>query len=328
MELSNISIVSLVELVAACLLVIALMVLNAIVMVYAERKGAGFIQRRPGPYEVGPRGILQPVVDSMKLLGKQIFVPANVDFILFFLAPVLAFFPVLILFLPIPFGPVLTALKVPDGVVLILAFAGFGLLANLLAGYASNNKYGVLGAGRAVSQGVAYEIPMILALLAVVFQTGSMNLSEIAEAQGTWPWSWNFLCQPVAFFIYLVTLVAETNRAPFDLPEGESELTAGFHTEYSGMGFALFFLAEYANMLLVSFVCATFFLGGYKGPVLDGFWWTFIKAYLVMMFIVWIRWTFPRVRFDQLLNINWKWLLPLSILNLWITAAVVNFIGG
>ncbi|MDR1038675.1 MAG: NADH-quinone oxidoreductase subunit NuoH [Deltaproteobacteria bacterium] len=326
MELSKISIVSLVELIVACLLVICLMVLNAIVMVYAERKGAGFIQRRPGPYEVGPRGILQPVVDSMKLLGKQIFVPANVDFFLFFLAPVLAFFPVLVLFLPIPFGPYLTALKVPDGVVLILAFAGFGLLANLLAGYASNNKYGVLGAGRSVAQGVAYEIPMILALLAVVFQTGSMNLSDIAEAQGSWPWSWNFLCQPVAFFIYLVTLVAETNRAPFDLPEGESELTAGFHTEYSGMGFALFFLAEYANMLLVSFVCATFFLGGYRGPILDGFWWTFIKAYLVMCFIVWIRWTFPRVRFDQLLNINWKWLLPLSILNLWITAIVVKLV--
>jgi NADH-quinone oxidoreductase subunit H len=324
MELSELSILSLVELVVACLLVIALMVGNAIVMVYVERKGAGFIQRRPGPYEVGPWGILQPVVDSMKLLGKQLFVPANVDFLLYFLAPVMAFLPVLLLFLPIPFGPFLTALKVPDGVVLILAFAGFGLLANLLAGYSSNNKYGVLGAGRAVAQGVAYEIPMILALLAVVFQTGSMNLSEIAEAQGSAPWSWNFLCQPVAFFIYVVTLVAETNRAPFDLPEGESELTAGFHTEYSGMGFALFFLSEYANMLLVSFVCATFFLGGYKGPFLDGFWWTFIKAYAVMAFIVWIRWTFPRVRFDQLLNINWKWLLPLSILNLWITAVAIK----
>ncbi|MDR2611730.1 MAG: NADH-quinone oxidoreductase subunit NuoH [Deltaproteobacteria bacterium] len=326
MELSKISVLSLVELVVACLLVIALMVANAIVMVYAERKGAGFIQRRPGPYEVGPWGILQPVADSMKLLAKQLFVPANVDFLLYFLAPVLAFLPVLLLFLPIPFGPYLTALKVPDGVVLILAFAGFGLLANLLAGYSSNNKYGILGAGRAVAQGVAYEIPMILALLAVVFQTGSMNLSDIAEAQGSAPWRWNFLCQPLAFFIYLVTLVAETNRAPFDLPEGESELTAGFHTEYSGMGFALFFLSEYANMLLVSFVCATFFLGGYKGPILDGFWWTFIKAYAVMAFIVWIRWTFPRVRFDQLLNINWKWLLPLSILNLWITAVIIKLV--
>ncbi|MDR2339173.1 MAG: NADH-quinone oxidoreductase subunit NuoH [Deltaproteobacteria bacterium] len=323
----ELSLLYFVKILVAVLAIIALMVGNAIVMVYVERKAAGFIQRRPGPYEVGPWGTLQAIVDSMKLLAKQIFVPANADYILFFLAPILAFFPVLLLFLPIPFGPYLTSWETPDGIILILAFAGFGVLSNLLGGWASNNKYGVLGAARAVSQSIAYEIPLILALLAVIYQAGTLNLSEIVEAQGSWPWQWNLVCQPLAFFIYLVSLVAETNRAPFDLPEAESELTAGFHTEYSGMGFALFFLAEYANMLLVSFVCATFFLGGYKGPILDGFWWTFIKAYLVMFFIVWIRWTFPRVRFDQLLNINWKWLLPLSLLNLWVTAIVIKVIG-
>lgn len=322
----DLSLLYFVKILVAVLAIIALMVANAVVMVYVERKAAGFIQRRPGPYEVGPWGTLQAIVDSMKLLGKQIFVPANADYILFFLAPILAFFPVLLLFLPIPFGPYLTSWETPDGIVLILAFAGFGVLSNLIAGWASNNKYGVLGAARAVSQSIAYEIPLILALLAVIYQTGSLDLSVIVEKQGSWPWQWNILYQPVAFFIYLVCLVAETNRAPFDLPEAESELTAGFHTEYSGMGFALFFLSEYANMLLVSFICATFFLGGYKGPILDGFWWTFIKAYLVMFFIVWIRWTFPRVRFDQLLNINWKWLLPLGILNLWITTIVVKLI--
>jgi NADH-quinone oxidoreductase subunit H len=208
--------------------------------------------------------------------------------------------------------------------VLILAFAGFGVLSNLLAGWASNNKFGLLGAARAVSQSVAYEIPMILALLAVVFMSGSLSLTEIVERQGSWPWGWNILVQPLAFLIYVISMVGETNRAPFDLPEAESELTAGFHTEYSGMGFALFFLSEYANMLLVSCVCATFFLGGWRGPFIDGFWWTLIKAYALMLLMVWFRWTFPRVRFDQLLNINWKWLLPLSILNLWITAAVLK----
>ncbi|MDR2354153.1 MAG: NADH-quinone oxidoreductase subunit NuoH [Deltaproteobacteria bacterium] len=322
----DLSLIFFVKIVVACLLIIALMVANAVVMVYVERKAAGFIQRRPGPYEVGPWGVFQPICDSMKLLGKQLFIPGNVDWILYFLAPVLAFFPVLLLFLPIPFGPYLTSWETPDGIVLILAFAGFGVLANLLAGWASNNKYGILGAARAVSQSVAYEIPLILALLAVIFQTGSLNLSAIVERQGAYPWSWNIVTQPLAFFIYFVSIVAETNRAPFDLPEAESELTAGFHTEYSGMGFALFFLSEYANMLLVSFVCATFFLGGYRGPILDGFWWTFIKAYVLMFIIVWLRWTFPRVRFDQLLNINWKWLLPLSLLNLWVTAILIKLL--
>jgi NADH-quinone oxidoreductase subunit H len=323
----DLSLLYFVKILVAVLAIIGLMVANAVVMVYVERKAAGFIQRRPGPYEVGPWGTIQAIADSMKLLGKQIFVPANADYILFFLAPVLAFFPVLLLFLPIPFGPYLTSWETPDGIILILAFAGLGVLSNLLAGWASNNKYGVLGAARAVSQSIAYEIPLILALLAVIYQAGSLNLSTIVEQQGSWPWQWNIVCQPVAFFIYLVCLVAETNRAPFDLPEAESELTAGFHTEYSGMGFALFFLSEYANMLLVSFICATFFLGGYKGPILDGVWWTFIKAYLIMFFIVWIRWTFPRVRFDQLLNINWKWLLPLSLINLWVTTIVLKIIG-
>jgi NADH-quinone oxidoreductase subunit H len=322
----DLSLISFAQILFAVLAIIGLMVGNAVVMVYAERKIAGFIQRRPGPYEVGPYGTLQAVCDSMKLLAKQIFVPGSVDWLLFFLAPILAFFPILLLFLPIPFGPYLTALKVSDGILLILAFAGLGVLSNLLAGWSSNNKYGLLGAARAVSQSVAYEIPMILALLAIVLQTGSMSLSDIVDGQGRAPWSWNIACQPLAFLIYLIALVGETNRAPFDLPEAESELTAGFHTEYSGMGFALFFLSEYASMLLVSFVAATFFLGGYKGPIADGFWWTFVKAYAIMMFIVWIRWTFPRVRFDQLLNINWKWLLPLGLLNLWLTALIVKLV--
>lgn len=320
----DLSLIGILKVSVALVGIIALVVANAVVMVYVERKVAGFIQRRPGPYEVGPYGILQSVVDSIKLLAKQFVVPTNADRILFVLAPVLAFFPVLLLFLAVPFGPWLTGLEVNVGLLLILAFAGLGVLSILLAGWASNNKYGLLGAARGVAQSVAYEIPLLLAVLAIAMQTGSLNLSEIARSQGAWPWQWNIICQPLAFFIYLISMFAETNRCPFDLPEAESELTAGFHTEYSGMGFALFFLSEYSNMLLVSFVCATLFLGGPSGPIADGIWWSFIKAYALMFFVVWVRWTYPRVRFDQLLNLNWKWLLPLGVINLWLTALAVK----
>ena len=322
----DLSLVNIVHILIALIGIIVLVVGNAIVMVYMERKVAGFIQFRPGPYEVGPRGILQPIVDSLKLLGKQFFIPANADKPLFILAPILTFFPVLLLYLAIPFGSFLTGWDVNLGILLILAFSGLGVLALLLGGWSSNNKYGLLGAARAVSQSVAYEIPLLLAVLAVAFSSGSLSLTEITEGQGTWPWQWNFVTQPLAFFIYVVSAFGETNRAPFDLPEGESELTGGFHTEYSGMGFALFFLSEYANMLLISFVCAVLFLGGSNGPIMDGFWWTFLKAYALMFFFVWVRWTFPRVRFDQLLNINWKWLLPLGLLNLWVTAIVLKLV--
>lgn len=296
--------------------VMAFAAINIIIMVYAERRGAGFIQRRPGPCEVGPQGVLQPLADAGKLISKQMVMPTGADPFLFWLAPVLAFLPVLLLFMPMPFGPVLTAQDVNLGLLLILAFAGINVLATLLAGWASNNKYGLLGAARAVSQSVAYEIPLLIAVLCIAFQTGSLNLSTIVDQQGSWPWQWNVMVQPLAFLIFLFCAFAETNRAPFDLAEAESELTAGFHTEYSGMAFGLFFMAEYANMVVVCAVCTALFLGGWKGPFIDGFWWYLIKLYALLGFMIWVRWTFPRVRFDQLLNINWKWLLPLATANL------------
>ena len=202
------------------------------------------------------------------------------------------------------------------GLLLILAFAGLTVLSLLLGGWASNNKYGLLGAARAVAQSVAYEIPLLLAVLAVSFQAGSLNLAEVVKGQGTWPWSWNIVTQPLAFLIYIVSALGETNRAPFDLPEAESELTAGFHTEYSGMGFGLFFLAEYANMAVVCAVATALFLGGWQGPFLPGPVWFVLKVSFLLLLMVFFRWTYPRVRFDQLLNINWKWLLPLAVLNL------------
>lgn len=310
----------LIRIVIALVCVAGFVGLLGLVMVYVERKFAGHFQRRPGPFEVGPHGLLQPLADALKLIGKQLFMPDGADPLLFWMAPLLAFFPVLLLFLPLPFSPLLTPMEVNLGLLLILAFSGLNVLSLLLAGWGSNNKYGLLGAARAVAQSVAYEIPLLLAVLAVAFQTGSLNLSVIVDKQGGWPWQWGIVTQPLAFLIYLVSAVGETNRAPFDLPEAESELTAGFHTEYSGMGFGMFFLAEYANMAVVSGVCVALFLGGWKGPFLPGPWWFLLKIGALLSFMVWIRWTFPRVRFDQLLNINWKWLLPLGVLNLLGTA--------
>ncbi len=296
-----------------------------LVMVWVERKVAGHIQRRPGPFEVGPNGLLQPFCDALKLVGKQLFMPNGADPILFWLAPVLSFLPVLVLFLPLPLGDGIMAQNMNLGLLLILAFSGLSVLALLLGGWASNNKYGLLGAARGVAQSVAYEIPLLLAVLAVSFQAGSLNLAEVVKGQGTWPWQWNIMTQPLAFLIYLVSALGETNRAPFDLPEAESELTAGFHTEYSGMGFGLFFLAEYANMAVVCAVATVLFLGGWHGPILPGPLWFVLKVSLLLLLMVFLRWTYPRVRFDQLLNINWKWLLPLAVANLLLTAFFVKF---
>jgi len=314
------------KLVIALTGIIVLLIANSVVMVWLERKVAGFVQRRPGPYAVGPHGVLQTIADTVKLLGKQIVIPGSSDRLLFLLGPVLCMFPMFLLFLVIPYGPWLTGLEINLGILLILAFAGLEGLAVLAGGWASNNKYSLIGAARTVSQSVAYEIPLILAMLALAFMTGSLNLSTISEQQSGWFWNWNIFKQPLAFFIFIITCFGETNRAPFDLPEGESELTGGYHTEYSGMGFALFFMAEYTSMMLVSFLAAVLFLGGYNSPVpwLDGIWWTFLKMGAFMTFMIWVRWTFPRVRFDQLLNINWKWLLPLGLLNLWLTAIIIK----
>jgi len=315
----------LVRIVIAILALAAFVGVNAVILVWVERKAAGFIQRRPGPYEVGPQGLLQTVADAAKLVGKQLFTPAGADPILFWAAPLVAFLPIFVLLLPMPFGPTATGMEVNLGLLLILAFAGLNVLSLCLAGWGSNNKWSLLGAARAVSQAVAYEIPLLLSVLAIAFMSGGMDLSAIVRDQGGWPWQWNILLQPVAFIIYFVAAVAETNRAPFDLPEAESELTAGFHTEYSGMGFGLFFLAEYAEMIVVCGVAAALFLGGWRGPFgTDGWWWFLAKLYALLLVMIWFRWTYPRIRFDQLLVLNWKWLMPLAMINLLVTAFIMK----
>ncbi|MFP4284754.1 MAG: NADH-quinone oxidoreductase subunit NuoH [Desulfovermiculus sp.] len=303
--------------------ILAFIGLNALVLVYLERKVAGFIQRRPGPYEVGPQGVLQPVADGLKLVGKQIFTPTGADRVLYWLAPMISIAPALVCFVAIPFGPHLQIINTNVGLILILAFSGINVLALCIAGWASQNKYALLGAARDISQSVAYEIPLLLSILPVIFMTGTFNLFDIASGQGAWPWQWYVVYQPLAFVIFFICALAETNRNPFDLPEAESELTAGFHTEYSGMGFGMFFLAEYAYMVVASCVTTILFLGGFQGPVASGWWWFLAKVYILLLIMIWIRWTYPRVRFDQLLNICWKWLIPLAVLNLLVTLLVI-----
>jgi NADH-quinone oxidoreductase subunit H len=313
-----------VRLVLWLVLMFAFIAFNALFLIWVERKVAGYVQMRPGPLHVGPQGLLQPLADGIKLMGKQLVTPAAGDKVLFWAAPLLAFAPVTVCFLPMPFDVRANPLPMNLGLVLILAFSGLGVVSLCLAGWGSNSKWSLLGAARAVSQAVAYEVPLLLSVMAVAIWAGSLDLYSIAGHQGAWPWQWYGVKNPLAFFIFLVCAVAETNRAPFDLPEAESELTAGFHTEYSGMGFGLFFLAEYANMVIVSGVAAALFLGAWQGPFLPGVFWFLLKIYCILFFMIWLRWTFPRVRFDQLLNISWKWLTPLALLNL----AVVVVVAG
>jgi NADH-quinone oxidoreductase subunit H len=301
--------------------VLAVVVVNALILTWAERKVSGRIQRRIGPKEVGPSGLLQPVADTIKLISKEILTPKNVEKPLYFLAPALIFVPVLVSFVVIPFDGFLQVKDINVGILVVLAFSSLSVLSLLLAGWGSNNKYSLIGSVRSVAQNIAYEIPLLLSLLAVIFMAGSLSLRDIVEAQRG---LWNVFFQPVAFLIFFVAGVAETNRTPFDLPEAESELVAGFHTEYSGMRFALFFLAEYTSMFIICALTTTFFLGGYLGPILPGVFWFFAKTYLLIFVILWFRWTFPRVRFDQLLNLSWKLLIPVSLLNLIVTGGILK----
>ncbi len=317
----------LIKILLALLFTFAFIVVNAVMMIYAERKIAGHIQRRPGPLHVGPHGLLQCIADVLKLLCKQIFSPPLGDQLLYWLAPFVVFVPTVICFLAIPFDPHLRALDINLGLLLILAFSGLNVVSLCFAGWGSNNKFSLLGAARSVSQSISYEIPLLLSVLAAVIMSGSTNLNEITKSQGIWPWEWFIVYNPLVFLIYFICAVAETNRAPFDLPEAESELTGGFHTEYSGMGFGLFFLAEYANMLIVAAVAVSLFLGGWQGPIASGWWWFLAKMYVIVFVIMWFRWTFPRVRFDQLLNFCWKVLIPISLANLIISLFISRWIG-
>jgi NADH-quinone oxidoreductase subunit H len=313
-----------ITMVVGLILVLAFVQVNALFLVWLERKVAGHIQLRIGPKEVGPFGILQTAVDGLKLMGKELITPAAVSWPLFVLSPILVFAPVLVAFVVIPFGESTQIRDLNVGLMLIIAFGGLSVLAILMGGWASNNKYALLGAIRAVAQNVAYEIPLLLAAMSVVLMAGSLSFKDIVAAQEG---GWFVFYQPVAALLYLVGATAETNRAPFDIPEAESELVAGFHTEYSGMRFGLFFLAEYTNMFIVASVATALFFGGWQGPFLPGPWWFLLKAYLLIFVVIWVRWTFPRLRFDQLMNLSWKYLIPIGLVNLLVTALVKKLAG-
>ena len=308
---------------------VALVQINTLFLVWLERKVSAHIQLRLGPMEVGPHGILQTIVDGIKLLGKELITPRHVDRKLYVLAPIVVFTGVLACLIVIPFSEQLQVRDLNVGVLLIFAFSAFNVLAILMGGWSANNKYSLLGAIRSVAQSVAYEIPLLLVVLNVLLWTNSLQMSTIVEAQST---IWNVFWMPVAAIIYLICATAETNRAPFDIPEAESELVAGFHTEYSGMRFAMFFLAEYSNMLIVTAVATTLFFGGWKSPPMLGFLpvpgvvWFFLKVYALIFGIIWVRWTFPRLRFDQLMNFSWKVMIPVSLVHLVVYAGIIKII--
>jgi NADH-quinone oxidoreductase subunit H len=306
--------------------------LNAAYLVWVERKGAGRFQRRPGPTEVGPAGLLQPVADAVKLMSKQLIVPAGADTTLFRVAPLLMMSPALMSLAVIPWGQGLAARNINVGLLMIFAFGSINVMAIMLGGWSSRNKYAIISAARVVSQNVAYEIPMLLVVITMIMVTGTMNLSEIVQQQAGGFWHWNLFrvwlnpLMPVTFLIFFICMLAETNRAPFDMAEAESELVAGAYTEYAGMGFGVFFMAEYANILLGCALGTALFLGGWQSPIgiLPGVVWFLLKMYLLVFTVVWIRWTFPRTQFYGLLNLSWKILIPVSLLTLILSSAMMK----
>ena len=297
-----------------------------------ERKGAGRFQRRAGPTEVGYAGLLQPFADVMKLFSKQVIVPPGTDALLFRLAPVLIMAPAVMCFAILPFSETLAPRNINVGLLAIFAFSSLNVIAIMLAGWSSRNKYGIISAARVVSQNVAYEIPMLLTVITVLMMTGTLNLTEIVEQQGGAFWHWNLFkvwinpLMPVTFVIFFTCMLAETNRAPFDMAEAESELVAGAFTEYAGMGFGVFFMAEYANIVVGCAMATILFLGGWQSPIgwLPGVWWFLLKMYLLIFTVVWVRWTFPRTQFYGLLNLSWKLLIPLSLFTLLLTSGLIK----
>ena len=332
-------------------LVLIFVIFNVLVvasafMVWMERKVCAYIQDREGPNRVGIEGALQPFADVIKLLFKEDLKPAAADTFIFLIAPVISTATAFAAFSVVPFGTQTTLfglldeplpLQVTDvnvAVLVIFAVTSMGIYGIVLAGWSSNSKYSLLGGLRSSAQMISYELAYGLSLAAVVMLAGSLSLREIVTNQsGYWfhviP-KWYIFLQPLGFLIYMTAGVAETNRAPFDFPEAEQELVAGYHTEYSSMSFAMFFLAEYVNMVTVSAVATSLYLGGWLGPILPDWlqWvWFLLKVFLLLFFYVWMRWTLPRYRYDQLMEFGWKWLLPAAVINLIVTAAMVIWLG-
>ena len=328
-------------------LIMAVLPLIVAALTLFERKVIAFMQVRLGPMRVGPWGLLQPIADPIKLLLKEDIIPERADRWIFMLAPVVTLIPAFIVFAVIPFGPTINILGKPVtlyvtdlniGLLYVLSISSVGVLGIILGGWASNSKYPLLGALRSAAQMVSYEVALGFSIIGVLMLAGSLSLVQIVEAQRT-AGVWYVFYQPLAFILFCICGVAETNRAPFDLPEAESELVAGFHTEYSGFRFSLFFLAEYANMITVSAMAVTLFWGGWLRPfpnvealafldIIPGFLWFAIKVVIFLYFYLWFRASWPRYRYDQLMKLGWQFLLPLSMANVIVTAIVMILLQG
>lgn len=318
---------------------VLLVLLTAIAyLVWVERKVVAHIQSRWGPYLVGPHGLLQPLADGLKFLFKEDIVPLEVDRFVYWLAPFLAFTLAFMSIAVIPFGedikfrgqPIFQITDVNVGLLFIFAVTSLGVYSIVLAGWSSNSKYPLLGGLRSVAQMISYELSLGLAVVGVVMLSGTLSLRGIVESQHQ-RGLWNVVLQPVGFLVYFISAVAETNRVPFDLPEGETELVGGFHTEYSSFKFAMFFIAEYANMVTVSCLATILFFGGWLGPAFGPTWlrallsmfWFLLKVFCFLFFYMWMRGTLPRFRYDQLMAFGWKFLLPVALLNILATSFVI-----
>ncbi len=322
-----------IEAVIKVLIVLGFTLMGVPLIVWMERKVLGHMQDRIGPERVGPFGLLQTIADGIKLFMKEDIVPSQVDKPVYFLAPAISVITALVAMTVIPWGDTLTlfgrtiALRITDvnvAVLFLLGTTSMGVYGIVLGGWAANSKYPLLGGLRSSAQMISYELAQGISIVPIIMMTGSLSLAEIGRAQEK---LWFIVPQFFGFLIYLICAVAETNRAPFDLAEAESELVAGFHTEYSSMKFALYFVSEYANMMVVSGVAITCFLGAWYGPILPGPVWFLIKLAFFLFFYVWLRGTFPRLRYDQLMSFGWKVLLPASLLNMAVTAVVMVLWG-
>ena len=329
------------------LVVFAGTMLTVLIMIYAERRVSAFIQGRLGPNRVGPQGIFQPLADGIKFLMKEDIIPVGVDKPIFILAPAILLIPALMTFAVIPFGSDITLfgrqipLQVADvniGILYVLALTSIGVYGIVLAGWSSNNKYSLLGGLRSSAQLISYELAMGLAVVSIILLSGSLKLNDIVGDQQGHFLSWNVFKQPLAFLIFLVAVYAETNRLPFDLSEAEQELVGGYHTEYSSMKFAMFFMAEYANMITAAALTVTIFFGGWDVPFVNeaalGVWGAMLsvtsfilKMGFFLFLFIWVRWTFPRFRYDQLMKLGWKVMLPLALFNIFLTAGYLTFMA-
>ncbi len=311
------------------LLVVTVILLFSVVVVlsliWLERKVAARVQDRVGPNRVGPWGLMQPVADTIKMFIKEDIVPTNADGLVHLLAPMVALAPAVLAFAVIPFGQGMAPVDLNIGILWIISVGSIGTVGLFMAGYGSNNKFALLGGMRAVAQAVSYEVPQVLTIVPVILLTGSMSLVKIVDKQSG---LWYVFVLPIGligFVVYYISALAEVNRTPFDLPESESEIVAGHHTEYSGMKFGLFYLAEYFNFFIVCMIATTLFLGGWQGPILPPWLWFIVKTYALIILGMWVRMTLPRFRVDHLMKFAWQVLVPIALFNILLTAVFMLF---